>query len=69
MDRTQPSHDDMEPTNNTAEKEIQSAMVHRKVCGQIGSKRWIRRFDTLLTCVLTWCKRGLNFHHGVDRTR
>ena len=69
MDRTQPPHDDMEPTNNAAEKEIQSVMIHRKVCGQIGSKREIRRFDTLLTCILAWLKRGLNYYHDVDRTR
>ena len=37
-----------ESTNNAAEREILSVAIHRKIRGQIGSKRKVWRFDILL---------------------
>ena len=60
-------YEGMEPTNNTAEREIQSVLIHHKVRGQIGSENGMRRFGVLLTCILTWQKRRLNFYQKPDR--
>ena len=45
-------HEDMELTNNHAEREIRYLAIHHKVRGQIGSEREMQRFGTLLTCIL-----------------
>ena len=60
-------YEGMEPTNNAAEREIRSLVIHRKIRDQIGSKERMRRFGALLTCILTWRKRGLNFYQEMDR--
>ena len=60
-------YEGMEPTNNAAEREIRSVVLHRKVRGQIGSEGGMRRFGILLTCILTWRKRKLNFYQELER--
>ena len=60
-------YEGMEPTNNAAEREIRSVVLHRKVRGQIGSEGGMRRFGILLTCILTWRRRKLNFYQELER--
>ena len=60
-------HESMEPTNNSVEREMRYPVIHRKVRGQIGSTGKMARFGMLLTCILTWRKRKLNFYQEMDR--
>ena len=60
-------HEGMEPTNNSVEREMRYPVIHRKVRGQIGSTGKMARFGILLTCILTWRKRKLNFYQEMDR--
>ena len=60
-------HEDMEPTNNSVEREMRYPVVRRKVSGRIGSAGKVARFGTLLACILTWRKQKLNFYQEMDR--
>ena len=51
-------HPRMEPTNNLAERMIRPAVVARAVRGKMVTPGGMRMFGTLMTCLLTWERRG-----------
>ena len=53
-------HPHMEPTNSPAERMIRPAVVSRKVRGGLSTPGGMKMFGTLMTCLLTWQRRGLD---------
>ena len=42
-------------------------MTRRKISGQTGNIKGMRRMGILFTCQHTWRKRNLNIHRELDR--
>ena len=57
----------VEPTNNAAERELRPVVLHRKMRGKLVSPSGMRMFGTLMTCLLTWRKRGLDVGEELRR--
>jgi len=51
-------HPHMEPTNNSAERMLRSVVISRKIRYGTRNEGGMRRFGTLMTCFLTWERRG-----------
>ena len=60
-------HEGMEGTNNPAERGVRPIVVRRKISGQIGSAKGMRRMGILFTCLLTWRKKNLNVYQELER--
>lgn len=50
----------MDPTNNLAERMIRPVVTGRKVRGKIVTPGGMKMFGTLMTCMLTWERRGMD---------
>lgn len=50
----------MEPTNNESERMLRKVVIHRKIRQRLVTVGGMQMFGTILTCMLTWRKRGLN---------
>jgi len=53
-------HPDMEPTNNSAECMLRPVVISRKIRHGTRNKDGMGWFGTLMTCFLTWERRGAN---------
>ena len=52
---------DMDPTNNESERMLRKVAIHRKIHQKIITVGGKIMFGTIMTCLLTWDKRGLNW--------
>ena len=50
----------MEPTNNESERMLRPVVIHRKIRYRMVNEVGAAMFSTLMTCVMTWKKRGYN---------
>ncbi|ABK77295.1 transposase [Cenarchaeum symbiosum A] len=53
------------PTNNDAERAVRYVVAHRRCRQQLRSEGGMKMFGALLTCILTWKKRGISVREGV----
>jgi len=51
-------HPHMEPANNSAERMLRPIVISRKIRHGTRNEGGMRRFGTLMTCFLTWERRG-----------
>ena len=51
----------MEPTNNESERMLRKAVIHRKIRQKLVTVGGKIMFGTIITCLLTWDKMGLNW--------
>ena len=51
----------MEPTNNESERMLRKVVIHRKIRQKLVTVGGKIMFGTIMTCLLTWDKRGLNW--------
>ncbi len=64
---TLPRHDNMEGTNNPAERGMRPIVARRKISGQIGSAKGMRRMGILFACPLARRKKNLNVYQELER--
>ncbi len=50
----------MAPTNNESERVLRRFVIHRKIRMSWGSYKGMKVVENILTCMITWRKRGLN---------
>ena len=50
----------MEPTNNESERMLRKPVIHRKIRQRLVTAGGMLMFGTILTCMMTWRKQGLN---------
>ncbi len=50
----------MEPTNNESERMLRKVVIHRKIRQRLVTTGGMKMFGVLMTCMLTWRKRGLS---------
>ncbi len=50
----------MEPTNNESERMLRKVVIHRKIRQRLVTMGGMKMFGVLMTCMLTWRKRGLS---------
>ena len=51
----------MEPTNNESERMLRKVVIHRNIRQKLVTVGGKIMFGTIMTCLLTWDKRGLNW--------
>ena len=51
----------MEPTNNESERMLRKVVIHRKIRQKLVTAGGKIMFGTIMTCLLTWDKLGLNW--------
>jgi len=51
-------HPHIEPTNNSAERMLRPIVISRKIHYGTRNEGGMRRFGTLMTCFLTWERKG-----------
>ena len=51
----------MEPTNNESERMLRKVVIHRKIRQKLVTIGGKIMFGTIMTCLLTWDKLGLNW--------
>ena len=51
----------MEPTNNESERMLRKVVIHRKIRQKLVTVGGKIMFGTIMTCLLTWDKMGLNW--------
>ena len=51
----------MEPTNNEFERMLRKVVIHRKIRQKLVTVGGKIMFGTMMTCLLTWDKMGLNW--------
>ena len=51
----------MEPTNSESERMLRKVVIHRKIRQKLVTDGGKRMFATIMTCLLTWDKLGLNW--------
>ena len=54
-------HPGMEPTNNESERMLRKVVIHRKIRQKLVTVGGKIMFGTIMTCLLTWDKQGLNW--------
>ena len=54
------NHPGMEPTNNESERMLRPVVISRKIRQRLVSTEGAMTFSVLMTCMMTWKKRGLN---------
>ena len=54
-------HPGMEPTNNESERVLRKVVIHRKIRQKLVTVGEKAIFGTIMTCLLTWDKQGLNW--------
>lgn len=53
-------HPEIEPTNNIAERALREHVVIRKIIGTLRNKKGVFMHETIMTCLQSWEKQGLN---------
>jgi len=62
------THEDVEATNNIAERAIRPAVVMRKISGGSRSERGARTFETNMSVIQTWKMQDKDFfEEGMKR--
>ena len=51
----------MEPANNESERMLRKVVIHRKIRQKLVTVGGKIMFGTIMTCLLTWDKIGLNW--------
>ena len=51
----------MDPTNNESERMLRKVVIHRKIRQKLVTVGGKIMFGTIMTCLLTWDKMGLNW--------
>ena len=51
----------MDPTNNESERMLRKVVIHRKIRQKLVTIGGKIMFGTIMTCLLTWDKQGLNW--------
>ena len=59
------NHPGMQSTNNDTERVVRKVVLSRKVRLRIVSVKGAKTFSTLMTCLMTWKRRGLNIHEAL----
>ena len=59
------NHPGMESTNNDTERVVRKVVLSRKVRLRIVSVKGAKTFSILMTCLMTWKRRGLNIHEAL----
>ena len=54
-------HSGMDPTNNESERVLRKVVIHRKIRQKLVTAGGKAMFGTIMTCLLTWDKQGLNW--------
>ncbi|MDA7973443.1 MAG: IS66 family transposase [Nitrosopumilus sp.] len=60
-------HPGVPPTNNESERFLRPVVIHRKIRQRMGSLDGMRVFGTIMTCLLTWRRRGLDVGEQLAR--
>ena len=58
----------MEPTNNESERMLHKVVIHRKIRQKLVTVGGKIMFGTIMTCLLTWDKIGLNWFKKLTET-
>ena len=53
-------HEDVEPTNNRAERALRELIVQRKIIGTLRNKKGTTIMERINSCIATWKQQGLN---------
>lgn len=53
-------HDEVEPTNNRAERALRELIVQRKIIGTLRNEKGTAIMERINSCFATWKQRGLN---------
>ena len=59
---------DMRPTNNESERMLRKVVIHRKIRQKLVTVGGKIMFGTIMTCLLTWDKMGLNWFKKLTET-
>ncbi len=59
------NHPGMDPTNNETERMVRRIVLHRKIRMRMVNPGGMRMFGILMTCFLTWRRRGLDIHQKI----
>ena len=60
-------HPELHPTNNEAERLLRPIAIQRMIRKYHVTEEGMRAFSRIMTCALTWRKRGLNAYGGFYR--
>ena len=58
----------MDPTNNESERMLRKVAIHRKIRQKLVTVGGKIMFGTIMTCLLTWDKQGLNWFEKLSKT-
>lgn len=53
-------HENIEPTNNTAERTLRESVIHRKIRGCVRNEKGCKMFGNLMSVIMTWKIRNCN---------
>ena len=59
------NHPGMQSTNSDMERVVRRVVLSRRVRPRIVSVKGAKTFSTLMTCLMTWKRRGLNIHEAL----
>ena len=51
----------MEPANNESKRVLRKVVIHRRIRQKLVTVGGMAMFGTIMTCLLTWNKQGLNW--------
>ena len=58
----------MDLTNNESKRMLRNVVIHRKIRQNLVTAKGKAMFGTIMTCLLTWDKRGLNWFEKLSES-